>query len=74
MAYRALGREDLMTIKPAVADSTKLGIRDGLLNAIISTLLLEIYGMHIMETSVVNLLSMIKKEYELLTLAGKSMS
>ena len=74
MAYRVLGREDFITIKLVAADLAELETKDGLLNAIISTLPLEIYGMHIIETLVVNLLSMIKKEYKLLTLARKSMS
>ena len=62
-----------MTIKLVAVNSAELRIRDELLNTIIGILPPEIYRMYIMKTSVVNLLSMIKKEYELLTLAGKSM-
>ena len=74
MACRALGREDLLTTEPAAASAAEISTRDGLLNAIVGTLPPEIYGMHIMETSVVKLVAAIKKEYELLTLAGRSMS
>ena len=74
MAYRALGREDLLTAEPAAASAAELSTRDGLLNAIVGTLPPEIYGMHITETSVVNLVAAIKKEYELLKLAVRSMS
>lgn len=73
IAYRALSCENLIDNKPTTINLAELETRDSLFNIIVGILLLEIYGMYIIETLVVKLLKDIKDEYKLMILTGKSM-
>ena len=52
-------------------NTNKKETRNGLLNAIVSTLPPEIYGLYINETSIVKLLIQLKTEFEAMTIVRK---